>query len=225
MTRRGILLGVIGGLTASLLGGCGQLFPERYRFRMIVEVDTPEGLRRGSSVYQVTAYNTGEFLPEAAKRNWYVKGEAVAVDLPGGQTLFALMKPKARWDSLAQVSMGALDPAFNNDIVQSAARISEGRNARSMGLVKPEDYPVLVRFRNIRDPNSVEEVDPKNLAKSFGQGVRLKSVTIQITQDPVKWVIRDRLPAPPKNGFFNWDGRSNPNESGIFGIGDFIRDA
>ena len=84
---------VFGLLVAPLfLSGCAELFPSKYRFRMTVEVETPEGLRRGSSVYQIWANDTTSILPDEAKRDWGSKGEAVAVDLPGGKTLFALMK-------------------------------------------------------------------------------------------------------------------------------------
>ncbi len=52
---------------------------------------------------------------------------------------------------------------------------------------------MLVRFRNIADPASVEKVYPENLAKSFGPGVRLKRATIEISTDPVTTGIEKRL--------------------------------
>src|SRR6266702_5799571 len=53
--------------------------------------------------------------------------------------------------------------------------------------------PVLVRFRDVNDPTSVEQVDPFDLAKSFGQGVRLKQALVEITDDPLTNAIEDRL--------------------------------
>ena len=35
----------------------------------------------------------------------------------------------------------------------------------------PGDLPLLVRFRDINDPTTVERVDPNDLAASFGPGV------------------------------------------------------
>jgi hypothetical protein len=39
--------------------------------------------------------------------------------------------------------------------------------------------PLLVRFRDISDPKTVEKVDPANLAASFGAGVKLTRATIE----------------------------------------------
>jgi hypothetical protein len=52
---------------------------------------------------------------------------------------------------------------------------------------------MLVRFRDIADPTSVEKVDPDNLAASFGEGVKLRRITVQLTDDPVTTGIEKRL--------------------------------
>src|SRR3546814_7612883 len=55
-----------------------------YRYRLAVEVATPEGLRSGSSVIEVQATRgIGLFGPEAGEISLAAHGEAVAVDLPG----------------------------------------------------------------------------------------------------------------------------------------------
>lgn len=38
---------------------------------------------------------------------------------------------------------------------------------------------------DINDPNSVREVDPANLAATFGPGVSLKRITLEIRDEPV----------------------------------------
>ncbi|MBB4640568.1 hypothetical protein [Rhizorhapis suberifaciens] len=181
------------GMVVLGLTGCAEMFPETYHFRMTVEIDTPEGLRTGSSVYEVRANNKTALLPEEAKRAWGVKGEAVAVDLPGGRTMFALLKTGAIHGDLAGLSMTALDPAFKNDVVESAARISARQNIRQSAEVRPEDYPMLVTFRNMADPTSVARVDPVNLAPSFGAGYRLKRITVAVTDEDVTTGIEKRL--------------------------------
>lgn len=45
--------------------------------------------------------------------------------------------------------------------------------------------PKLVRFRDINDPQTLVRVSPYDLAKSFGQGVSLKRVILQLTDDLV----------------------------------------
>lgn len=77
------------------------------------------------------------------------------MDLPNGQTLFALLKTNAKHGDLAGLSMTALDPAFQNDIVESAARIASGKGVKRQAEVAPEDYPMLVTFRDLADRTSV----------------------------------------------------------------------
>ena len=60
-----------------------------YRYRLTVEVETPEGLRIGSSVIEV---ETSESSFPHSTVNHRVRGEAVAVNLPSGKTLFALLR-------------------------------------------------------------------------------------------------------------------------------------
>jgi hypothetical protein len=53
---------------------------------------------------------------------------------------------------------------------------------------------MLVRFRDVRDPKTVEKVDPDDLAASFGPGVVLRRITVQLTDDPVTTGLADTLP-------------------------------
>ncbi len=53
--------------------------------------------------------------------------------------------------------------------------------------------PMLVRFRDVNDPGSVEQVDPNDLASAFGPGVTLRKANIAITDDPVTTGIEQKL--------------------------------
>lgn len=82
-------------LAALLLPGCAfaeDKAPD-YRYRLTVEVETPEGLKTGLSVIEVrqTLVRAGSVpANQAVERR--VRGEAAAVNLPGGKTLFALLR-------------------------------------------------------------------------------------------------------------------------------------
>ncbi len=88
-------------LGALMLSGCG-LGPDEapdYRYRLTVEVDTPEGLKTGPSVIEVRqsmGRSAGTGFGEIIMRR--VHGEAVSVDLPGGRTLFALLRSEDQTD-------------------------------------------------------------------------------------------------------------------------------
>jgi hypothetical protein len=53
--------------------------------------------------------------------------------------------------------------------------------------------PTLVRFRDINDPRTIDVVDPADLTASFGPNIRLKSVTVQITDKPVTYTNIDQI--------------------------------
>ena len=91
MTRRGAM-GLLAGAASVVLSGCGMIFPsDRLRQKITVEVETPAGLRSGSSVVE-TEVRKGKSWGDASGTTFRLKGEAVAVDLPGGRTLFALLR-------------------------------------------------------------------------------------------------------------------------------------
>lgn len=85
LLERRPLTGITVLIIALAVCGCGSQ-ADSYRQRITVEVDTPEGVMTGSSVSEVKWRYSSRGSSRASSR-----GEAVAVDLPGGRTLFALM--------------------------------------------------------------------------------------------------------------------------------------
>ena len=197
MARRRILGLLVALGSAMMLRGCGFFRGNSYRFKMTVEVETPHGLKTGSSVYDVRAYKTSDLLTGGSSSDSDLRGEALAVDLPDGKTLFALLKTvnTPGHDDLAYMSMRSLDPAFNYNRAESAQRIASGDGIQSPAEVAPSDYPMLVTFNDTNDPASVARIDPRNLAASLGAGVRLKSIMVEVTDDDVTISTRMRLDA------------------------------
>jgi hypothetical protein len=147
-------------------------------------VETPEGVKSGHSVNEVIWTRSGPvekaLFSGLAGGGFQVKGEAVAVDLPNGQTLFVLLRSPASVDWAGWVS---------HDVPKdgSAAPVPRKDN---MGN---DNIPYFVRFKDIADPKSVEQVDPDDLAKSFGPGYRLKALTLQRTSEPVTTGMEKRF--------------------------------
>lgn len=186
MMARRLTLALLGGALAGLVTGCGGPFPNSYRFRMTVEVDTPDGIRTGSSVYEVSAANTPKLLPEEGVRVIEVRGEALVLDLPSGP-VFVLMKPESPdVTGFAQISMATLDPQFQSmaDSVNSAGRL--GGSSIHKGEVKRTNWPMMVRFRDINDPKSVQRVDP--------QVIKVKRIVMETTRDSVTIGIENLFP-------------------------------
>ena len=61
------------------------------------------------------------------------------------------------------------------------------------GWVIANKLPLLVRFRDLNDPKTVERIDPRDLATSFGLEVGLKRATIEVVHDPLTTGIEKRL--------------------------------
>jgi hypothetical protein len=198
------------------LAGCG-LMSETLRYRVTVVVDTPAGVRTGSSVWEVVSTDGPAFPgPEAGSVSSTLRGEAVAVDLPQG-TLFALMRaPGGSGDYAVHLVQQHLAkyPQRGVNLVPQDWRENRRRIQKS-GVsfdLAEDEYPLLVRFRNISDPRSVEKVDPANLAEAFGPGVRLRRITIKMTSDPVTTGIEARFPWWKKHVDRHFDGSSTVYE-------------
>ena len=205
MTLRHVLAPLILCLAALALSGCSR--SETFRYRLTVEVETPKGLRSGSSVLEVDVSETGEnsiTFPEARGISTDVRGEAVAVDLPHGKVLFALLRSQESADAAAGWPIDALKPLRprgDYDYVRMVRAMKDMGELAVLPRMLPlagqrqerSGYPMLVTFRDIDDPTSVELVDPDDLAATFGEGVSLKRITVQITDDPVTTGIEKRL--------------------------------
>lgn len=203
---RGVMT-LMAGLVV-LLSGCGTALPD-YRYRLTVEVETPEGLRTGSSVIEVSTAIAGKYsIPTPGHVSARAWGEAVAVDLGKRGVLFGLLRSDENIDWAAGVMFGfAPDVPMPRDAdgkFDSAAYFRDRYMAMLENrrlIVLPERFknseglarPMLVRFRDITDPKTVERVDPDDLAASFGEGVKLRRVTVQLTDDPVTKGIKKRL--------------------------------
>ena len=194
--RRGALLRLLAAATAVTAGGCGMFGTYTYRYRLTVEVDTPQGLQTGSSVWETSA-TEGSGIPNSALR-YLARGEAVVLDLPGG-TLIALLRKE---------EVGVAYP--HNIVTRHLARQPQANipqkgdwratrqaisNVKPAFELYPDEYPLLVRFRDINNPATVERVDPTDLAAAFGPGVRLRRITVAVTDDEVEAEkMRGRLP-------------------------------
>ena len=192
MARRGAL-GVLAGGMAALLGGCG-IFGKSisYRYRLTVEVETPEGVRTGSSVIQVDLDEQSGL--EGSHLQLRMTGEAVAVDLPGGRTLFALLdgSPVAGIYATLEKSLdwyAGAKALKNTDGVHSVPRTVANFRGEQVDV-----WPMLVTFGNLADPRTVKRVDPDNAAATLGEGMRVKRITVEMTDDDVTTGIEKRLP-------------------------------
>ncbi len=166
-------------LMGLMLAGCGQSW--EWHEKITVEVETPEGIKRASSVLWVEKAVGPRWLAQGEWDRAFVrfKGEAVVLELKPGRYLFVLL------NNFHELDRWVFDEraGFPSEFEKWAAKME-----KSVGMkleVPREYYPLLVTFDDINDPKTVRRVDPDDLAATFGPGYRLKSITIEITDEPV----------------------------------------
>lgn len=207
MLRRDFLAAAI----AATLGGCGSRSREIV-YRFTLEVETPEGIRTGSSLLEVGfSFNDGPLggvSPNAFGAG--VGGEATIVDLGERGLLFCLLSADHdRPGSLDQDSMistlfayWAPPGKYANDKAREAAylKMPYSRHIDEIAAAKPRvevpiaRLPRLVRFRDTADRFSLETVDPRDLAATYGPGVRLVRAGVEVTEGKPTRGIEKILP-------------------------------
>ena len=204
-SRRGLIGLAVLGAAGMVLSACAlaeDATPD-YRYRLTVEVETPEGLRSGSSVIEVRQNMGRTAMSGFGKRiDRRARGEAVAVDLPGGRTLYALLRSRNDTDWASSVVQDLApriegekwEETFDNVLLlEGKVTLPREWVHWHSAMSDRNAYPMLVTFADPADPASVALVDPDDLAATFGEGTRLKRLTVQLTNDPVTTGIEQRL--------------------------------
>jgi hypothetical protein len=162
-----------------------------YRYKLTAHVETPEGIKIGSSVIEVRWKTPPKIFGSQASGSHQVRGEAVAVDLPRGQTLFILLRSEgnSEWVTLQPGYYRLnLPPKAQDRTIHAVPR------TRIISGQAVDNYPIFIRFKNIHDSSSGEIVNPDNLAATFGRGVRLRALTTELTEEQPVAEIANRLP-------------------------------
>ncbi len=178
-----------------------------YRYKLTLNVATPDGVKSASSVVEIKSEVSGSFWHAGAAD--HVKGEALYLDLgPGRRPVVALIwrptelrerRTNTRWGEVSPsgllISLMGLthkpDFDYQKDLINERRRM---KSVKSVFEVIPEDLPDLVTFANVADPNSVMVVDAEHLDATLGPGVRWQSITIQIVDESVTRGLEKHLP-------------------------------
>ena len=181
------------------LAGCSQ----SYRYKLTLAVNTPQGIKRGSSVVEDVFWKVS--IP-ARGITHRLRGEALYLDLgPGQRPLIALLTSSIhdkrgvdyRWTRDAGPNDDLLARLYgpsSADFMDNVARIPRMRGPRK---ITPADLPDLVTFADVNDPKSVVEVNPNDLQETLGQNVTWNEITLEMTDEPITTGIKTKLPWLP----------------------------
>tara|TARA_R110000787_G_scaffold15402_8_gene47623 strand:+ start:9656 stop:10330 length:675 start_codon:yes stop_codon:yes gene_type:complete len=193
MTRFSIVSAML--MVSLFLAGCSKQEVD-YKYKITVEVETPDGVASGSAVRHLKYQSTPFAIIQT--------GEAVMIDMPNGKTLFKLMDIDTRdihfatfyWDDFTQAREKRDYKRKDFKVLLDEAKESK-RCFRYPSIADATerniDYPQFVYFDDGQDPNSVQIVDPGDLETSFGEGYKLKQISVQMTEEPVSHKIQKRL--------------------------------
>ena len=182
----GIVLGVIVlaviGIPVAWLGG-GLVYQTwhsySHSFRLTLEVDTPDGVKSGSSIIRVTTSEHAPWLPIANFVEHSVRGEAAFVDIGNGRNVIATLGfgQSGRDDRIANLAAGAIghDKEF-----WYRKTPSHGQAELTGPLI-----PLLVSFSDLNGPATGREVNPGEFRNVFGPDVHFKRVWIEMIPSPI----------------------------------------
>ena len=166
--------GLLGLLAVLVIGDQIRINRPGHKYRLTVEVTTPEGIKTASGVLAVVPdrnYNRGGRTT--------MRGEAVFVDLGQGRNLVALLAhqrgSKLDLDDINYVAVRAYGATRGN-------RVSFTDINRQVGVVPVQGdvIPVLVSFGDIKDPATARRVAPDHADVVLGDGYTIRGLTAEL---------------------------------------------
>jgi hypothetical protein len=166
--------GPVALLAALWIGDQIRINRPGHKYRLTVEVETPEGRKSASGVLAVHPDRT-------YSRGGHTKtvGDAVFVDLGSGRNLVALLAHiddnKLEIDGTNYVALRAYTAA-------GGKRVSFNEMSRLTGVVpvKAPLIPVLVTFGDATNPGTARNVSPDDAEAVLGKGYRLQGITAEV---------------------------------------------
>ena len=190
-------------LALLLLGGCNS-WPRFFKYRLTLNVSVDGVVKSGTVVNELSiSFNDGIFAGMGNAFTPGCRGDAVVVDLGDKGLLFVLLtgdetrKNKGGYymnDHPPVDFVGSNIPNWSDRRQKDAQNIDTLAKRRGAVRVEPRYLPLMVRFRDINNPATVERVDPTDLAKTYGPGVRIDSALLEITGDAPTRGIAKRMP-------------------------------
>jgi hypothetical protein len=165
-------LGPLGLLAALVIGDQIRINRPGHKYRLGIEVETPDGVKSASGVLSVhpdRGYSRGG--------STVTKGDAVLVDLGGGKNLLALLAhiddKGLELDGMNFVALRAFNAAGRKTTFNAMNRMT-GTAPVTAALI-----PVMVAFGDINDPATMRVVNPGDLAATYGKAFALRGVAVE----------------------------------------------
>ena len=161
-------------LAALVIGDQIRINRPGHKYRLTVEVETPEGRKSASGV--VAVHPDRGYTRRGQTRTL---GDAVFVDLGNGKNLVALLAHIDKTIVLDDINYVALR-AYT--AAAQGKRPSFNEMSRLTGIVPVKDalIPVLVSFADPASPGTAQQVAPDDAAAVLGKGYRLQGISTEV---------------------------------------------
>jgi hypothetical protein len=170
-------LGPLALLAVLVIGDQIRINRPGHKYRLTLEVETPEGIKSASGVMAVhpdRSYSRGGHTQ--------TKGDAVFVDLGDGKNLLALLAHidnSLELDGMNYVALRAYNAAGRKASFNEMSRMT-GSVPVTGALI-----PVLLSFADLGDPGSARVAQPDGLEAVLGKGFRLHGVSAEVVANGV----------------------------------------
>lgn len=163
-------------VAALLLCALYYLNRPEHKYRLTVEVQTPDGVKSGSGVMAVYMGKDSGILPGAGGAI-DIRGDAIYVDLGGAKNLVAILAHGMNaldYDGMSYLAMNGF-AAVGRKVRFKDVNLLSGTVQLYGNLI-----PTLVTFGDVTDPKAARVLNPANIEAAFGDGYHLKRVTIEM---------------------------------------------
>ncbi len=160
--------------------------PTTWRYKITIEIETPEGIKSGSAVREVRAWKNAAKLinPDIREVTYRTFGEAVLIDLGENGVLFYPID----WDSNA-----LLERAFPTSEKNSWSSVQHYKLLPNGLKAVQEGWISFIWLKDLTGADPMRRLDSKDFVNVFGDGFKLKQTVIEMTNDPVTWPLDDYL--------------------------------
>lgn len=161
-----------------------------YRYRLKVELQTPDGLQTGESIIETRFQdNRGSNFGFVESRllKISVKGQATAIKI-GNRTLVAAMivgpfgGRDAQFKTVVPETLGV---RWSGPLDETRAAVEKAKREAVPREVPRDEWPTFIVFENQYDPATARVVHPDEIVEVFGRGYSVQSVKIDFTNDPI----------------------------------------
>jgi hypothetical protein len=165
-------LGPLALLAALVIGDQIRINRPGHKYRLTMEVETPDGLKSASGVMAVhpdRSYSRGGHTS--------TRGDAVFVDLGGGKNLVALL---AHLDGKS-IDLDGMNYVALRAYGAAGRKVSFNEMSRASGVVPVTGalIPVLATFADPADPGTARAVTPDDVEARLGKGFRLHALSVE----------------------------------------------